>query len=99
MLSMEATIADLFNAEADLRHIADALRDAATKRRLDLIQLAELLAPHAARHALPRGDGDALLRRLMELAGLDVQSLARALARSSTHGTLSEVAKMVENVG
>lgn len=99
VLSLEATIADLFNVEADLRHIADALRDATGKRRLDLGRLAELLSPYAVHHGLRRGDGKALLQRLMKLAGLDVESLAQALARSSTYGTLSEVAKMVENVG
>lgn len=35
-LSVEATVADLFNADADLRHIGNALRDAAYKRRLNL---------------------------------------------------------------
>ena len=99
VLSVEATIADLFNADADLRHIADALRDAAGKRHLDLGRLAELLAPYAVRHDLRRGDGDTLLQRLMELAGLDVESLTRALARSSTYDTLSDVVKVVENVG
>lgn len=98
-LSLEATIADLFDAEADLRHIADALRDAAGKRRLDLARLGELLDPLAARHGFRKGDGGALLQQLMELAGLDVESLARVLARSSTYGTLSDVVKVVENIG
>lgn len=35
----------------------------------------------------------------MTLAGLDVESLAQALARSSTYGTLADVAKLVEYVG
>lgn len=97
-LTLEATIADLFNAEADLRHIADTLRDAARTRRLDLAQLEELLAPYAARNGLRKGDGAGLLRHLMELAGLDVDSLARVLARSPTYSTLAEVAKLIGNV-
>ncbi len=97
-LTLEATIADLFNAEADLRHIAGALRDAAGKRRLDLAQIEELLAPYAARNGFRRGDGAGLLRRLMELAGLDVDSLARVLAESPTYGSLAEVAKLIGNV-
>ena len=98
VLTLEATIADLFNAEADLRHIADALRDAAGKRRLDLAQLEELLTPYAARNGFGRSDGAGLLRSLMELAGLDVDSLARVLARSPTYGSLAEVAKLIGNV-
>ncbi len=97
-LTLEATIADLFNAEADLRHIADAIRDAAGKRRLDLAQLEEQLAPYAALNRFRKGDGAGLLRRLMELAGLDVDSLARVLARSPTYGSLAEVAKLIGNV-
>lgn len=98
-LTLEATIADLFNAGADLRHIAGALRDAAGKRRLDLARLEELLAPYAPRHGLRKHDGAGLLQRLMELAGLDVDSLRRVLARSPTYGTLSQVANVVEHVG
>lgn len=97
-LSLEATVADLFNAESDLRHIADALRDAVGKRRLDLARLAELLAPYAVRHGHPRGDGDALLQQLMELASLDVKSLTRALARSGSYATLVDLAKLVGNL-
>jgi len=97
-LTLEATIADLFNAEADLRHIADGLRDAAGKRRLDLARLEELLAPGAARNGFHKGDGAGLLRHLMELAGLDVETLARVLTRSPTYGSLAEVAKLIGNV-
>lgn len=98
-LTMEATIADLFNAEADLRHIGNALRDAAAKRRLDFDRLQELLAPHAAGDGLRKGDGAGLLQRLKELAGIDVDSLTRVLARSATYSSLAEVAKVVDNVG
>lgn len=98
-LTPEATVADLFNAETDLRHIGDALRNAAGNRRLDLARLQELLAPYATRHGFRKGDGAGLLQRLMELAGLDVDSLTRVLARSPTYGSLSEVAKVVERVG
>lgn len=97
-LTMEATVADLFNVEADLRHIADALRDAAGRRRLDFAKIEELLAPYAARNGFRKSDGAGLLRHLMELAGLDVDSLARVLARSPTYGSLAEVAKLVGNV-
>lgn len=97
-LTLEATIADLFNAEADLRHIGDALRDAARKRRLDLARLQDLLAPYAARTGLHKGDGAGLLQRLMELAGLDVDSLTRFLARSTTYASLADVANLVGSV-
>lgn len=99
VLTPEATIADLFDAEADLRHIGNALRDAAQKHRIDTAHLQELLARHAARHGLRRGDGAGLLSRLMELAGLDVDTLARALSQSTNYRSLAEVAKAVRNVG
>ena len=97
-LTMEATIADLFNTEANLRHIGNALRDAVQKRRLDFARLQELLAPYAAREGLRKGDGAGLLKRLKELAGIDVDSLTRVLTRSTTYASLAEVAKVVENV-
>lgn len=97
-LTLEATIADLFNAEADLRHIGDALRDAAGKRRLDLAHLQDLLAPLAARNGFRVGDGAALLNRLMQIAGLDVDSLARVLARSTSYASLADVANLVGSV-
>lgn len=90
--------ASILNAEADLRHITGALRDAAGKRRLDLARLEELLASYARRNGFRKGDGAGLLRRLMVLAGLDVDSLARILARSPTYGSLAEVAKLIGNV-
>ena len=97
-LTLEATIADLFNAEADLRHIGDALRDAARKRRLDLAHLQDLLASLAARNGFRVGDSAALLNRLMQIAGLDVDSLARVLARSTSYASLADVANLVGSV-
>lgn len=35
----------------------------------------------------------------MELAGLDVDSLAQLLTRSATYGSLAGVAKLVQNMG
>lgn len=98
VLTLEATIADLFNAEADLSHIADALRDAAGQRGLDLAHLEILLAPHASRHGLRKDDGGGLLQRLLEIAGLDVDSLARFLTRSPTYASLAHVTKIVGNL-
>jgi len=98
-LSLEATIADLFNAEADLSHIGNALRDAAYKSRIDFDRLQELLAPYAVQAGLRKGDGVGLLQRLMELAGIDVESMTRFLARSEKYGDLAQVVRVVENVG
>lgn len=44
------------------------------------------------------GDGAAFLRRLMEIAGLDVESLSRLIQRSPTLGTLAQVARHVASV-
>lgn len=98
-LSLEATIADLFNAEADLRHIGNAMRDATWKRHLDLDHLQKLLAPHAAREGFRARDGAALLQLLMELAGIDVDSLTRLLAHSPMYSSLSQAAIVVKHVG
>lgn len=97
-LSVEATVADLFNADADLRHIGNALRDAAHKRRLNLDRLQVLLAPYAAQAGLKKGDGAELLEWLMELAGIDIASMTRFLAQSSTYSDLAQVVQVVENV-
>ena len=99
VMTMERTIADLVDDHQDLSLVADALRDAASNRRLDLPCLRELLAPLAARDGFKQGDGDALLDRLMEVAGIDVASLTRTLARSSTYETLSQVAMLAASVG
>ena len=97
-LSLEATIADLFNADADLRLIGKALRDAAHKGHLDFDRLQALLSPFAAQAGLTKGDGAGLLEWLMELAGIDVASLTRRLAQSVNYSGLAETATLVRNL-
>lgn len=99
VMTLERTIADLVEDIGELSLVASALRDAATTRRLDLPRLQTLLSPLAARHGFDKDDGAALLARLLQLAGLDVDSLARQIASSPTLGTLAEVARQVANVG
>ncbi len=99
VMTRERTIADLVEDVADLSLVADALRDASWQTRLDLGHLEELLAPLAARNGCARGDGAALLSRLMQIAGLDVESLSRLIEASPTLGTLAQVARRVSNVG
>ena len=86
--TIEQTVADLVEARVDLSLVADALRDATRSRRLGLGRLEELLGPLAARHGLRKGDGRALLDRLMAIAGLDASSLAKEIASSETLGAL-----------
>lgn len=69
-MTMERTIADLVDDVKDLSLVADALRDASDRRPLDLPRLRELLAPLAARDGFKKNDGDALLVRLMQIAGI-----------------------------
>lgn len=76
----ERTIADLVRDRHDLSLVGDALRDAARQSRLDVERLVELLSPLAARHGHRKGDGEALLHDLMQIAGIDVESLARQVA-------------------
>lgn len=97
-MTMERTIADLIEEVGDLSLVADALRDAARKRDLDLKRLQSLLAPLARRNGLTQGDGATLLNRLMESAGIDIESLTRLIARSPTYSSLAQVARLVRNV-
>ena len=76
----ERTLADLVEMRTDLSLVADALGDAARMRQLDLNRLAELLAPLAARTGFRKDDGEALLARLMEFAGLDAAATAKRIA-------------------
>lgn len=89
--TIERTIADLVEARTDLSLVADALRDAAKKRRLDANRLEELLSPLAARRGFRKGDGAALLNRLLEVAGIDIKSLAEGIAAAPTLGALVTV--------
>jgi len=97
-MSVECTIADLFNAEADTSHIADALRDASYTHRLDVDRLCELLAPHAKREGFRKGDGAALLERLMEIAGIDADALSGRIAATQEIGS-RVVAKYLDQLG
>lgn len=76
----ERTVADLVEDRHDLSIVGDVLRDAARQSRLDVDRLAELLSPLAERNGLLKGDGDALLEELLEIAGIDLGSLARQLS-------------------
>lgn len=87
VMTIERTITDLVEEVGDLSLVADALRDAAYKRNLDLDRLRELLTPLAERNGLRKGDGDALLNRLLEIAGIDVDSVARRVAADSALGS------------
>ncbi|MFD7075775.1 type IV toxin-antitoxin system AbiEi family antitoxin domain-containing protein [Nocardioides sp. NPDC057577] len=96
--TVERTLADLVEARTDLSLVADVLRDAVSKTTVDTASLTRLLAPLAARNGLRSGDGEGLLQRLLESAGVDADSLARQIAASPTYATVAEVARKVENV-
>jgi hypothetical protein len=87
VMTMERTIEDLIEEVGDLSFVADALRDGSRKRDLDLERLRALLAPHAHRNALKKGDGAALLDRLMEIAGIDPEATARRVAADASLGS------------
>lgn len=88
VMTMERTIADLVDDNKDLSLVGDALRDGSGKRTLDLQRLRELLAPFATRDGFKKGEGDALLQRLMEIAGIDPDALAGRVAQDETLGSL-----------
>lgn len=76
----ERTIADLVADRIDLSLVAKALGDAMRNGTVDLANLAHRLAPLAARNGCPAGDGQALLDRLLHLAGLDAEAMAKRFA-------------------
>ncbi|MGO4957939.1 type IV toxin-antitoxin system AbiEi family antitoxin domain-containing protein [Luteococcus sp. Sow4_B9] len=78
--TVERTIADLVETDEDLSTVSDAYRDASLRMTVNRDRLEELLAPLAQRNGLPKGDGAALLRRVEELAGLDIDSVAARVA-------------------
>lgn len=82
--SIERTLADLFEANTDMTHVADALGDGLRRGEVDVEQLAIKLAPLAAREGLHRGDGQALLERLLKLSGMDAESTASRIAAVDT---------------
>ena len=87
VMTIERTIVDLVEDLKDLSLVADALRDASGGRILDLDRLRELLAPLAVRNGFRRSDGRALLDRLMEIAGIDLESLADRIAADPSLGS------------
>jgi predicted transcriptional regulator of viral defense system len=64
------TIADLAAARTDGGHLAGVVRDALTVRHVDVDQLAQALSPYAARYGANAGNGEALLIRFLEDAGI-----------------------------
>lgn len=87
VMTMERTLADLVEEVGDLSLVADALRDASRTRDLDPKRLSALLAPLAQRNGLPRGDGAALLDRLMQIGGTDLETVARLVAANASLGS------------
>lgn len=86
-MTMERTIADLVEEIGDLSLVADALRHASLKRNLDVPRLRELLGPLAKRNGLTSGDGSALLNRLLQIAGIDWDAVARRVAADTSLGS------------
>jgi hypothetical protein len=78
--TLERMIADLVEIRIDLSLVAGVVADAFQKRSLDLNLLASHLAPLATRNGFPSGDGDALAQHLMEIAGVDLDSIATEVA-------------------
>lgn len=87
-MTIERTIADLVDDVGDLSLVADALRDAAHQRNLDLERLRDLLAPLAERNGHKKEDGGSLLNQLLEIAEIDLDTVARKVAADSSLGSL-----------
>ncbi|MGO1590699.1 MAG: type IV toxin-antitoxin system AbiEi family antitoxin domain-containing protein [Ancrocorticia sp.] len=79
-MTLERTLADLLEDVGDLSLVADALGAAVKKQSLDFKRLRELFSPLAERHGFRRHDGIAVLDRLLEVAGLDLDAVARRIS-------------------
>jgi hypothetical protein len=73
------TIRDLAAAHLDSGHLAGVLRDALTRDQVGVSELVTTLRPYARRYGAPLGDGEALLQRLIDEAG--VPETTREVAR------------------
>lgn len=82
----EQTIADLVESRTDLSLVANVLRDAARQSALDTPRLVALLSPLAARNGHPKGDGESLLRHLLDISGLGVDDVVRTVTSVPTVG-------------
>ncbi|MCI1650680.1 type IV toxin-antitoxin system AbiEi family antitoxin domain-containing protein [Bifidobacterium tibiigranuli] len=76
VMTLERTLADLLDDVREMSLVADALGMAIKKQRLDFDRLRELFSPLAERNGFRRHDGDAVLERLLEIAGLGPDSIA-----------------------
>lgn len=85
-MTVERTLADLLEDVGEMSLVADALGAAVKKRPLDLGRLRELFAPLADRNGFTRNDGGAVLDRLMQIAGVDLTSVARRLVADQQVG-------------
>lgn len=91
------TIVDLAEARTDGGHLAGAVRDALTADEVDPDELTEVLAPFAHYYGVSLGDGEALLRRFLEEAGVP-RGLGRAvdLVTPSLSSQLAKFAALAE---
>ena len=80
---LERTVVDLLDDSGDLSLVSDALGAAVKKQRLDYQRMRELLSPLAQRHGFRPHDGDTLLERLLQTAGLDLGSIAERISANS----------------
>lgn len=80
VMTLERTLADLLEDMGELSLVADALGSAVKKQSLDLDRLRNLLSPLAERNGFKRYDGNAVLEYLLEIAGLDLDTVARRIS-------------------
>lgn len=79
------TIIDLAAARTDGGHLAGIVRDAVTTAVVDIDELSTALQPYAHHYGARLGDGDALIRRFLDEAGLPATVMRAAeLTRETT---------------
>jgi predicted transcriptional regulator of viral defense system len=84
------TVADLAAAGIDGGHLAVVARDAITTAGVSMEQLGRRLAPFAAKYGSPSGDGNALLKRFLDEAG--IPAVSEQLANNRVQEIMDQLA-------
>ena len=80
VMTLERTLADLLDDVQEMSLVANALGMAMRKQRLDSDRMRELFGPLAERNGCKRHDGNAVLERLLTIAGSNPSSNAHMVS-------------------
>ncbi|WP_083449814.1 type IV toxin-antitoxin system AbiEi family antitoxin domain-containing protein [Luteipulveratus mongoliensis] len=91
------TVVDLARGRLDGGHLATVVRDATTSHGVHPDDLAEALRPYAHYYSAPAGDGNALVARLLQEAGIP-DALDRTVRLAGASAGLEELQRAVDSL-